>query len=156
MKKKIALIAVNDYEKEKIFEKEFKEVVEKSDFEFLDLESSNAKDLVKKAKGADKVFFVFDAAIGININYSKVAKELCRQKVKPIQVITSADEEGVNLSYAQVALKDLWTVEDPTIREADMNFHTLFYSYVKKSYTSFADGFEYEKGFSALETLLKL
>lgn len=155
MKSKISLIAVNNYERERDFKREFKEIVEKSGFEVVELQTSDIRELVTKAKEADQVFLAFDATVGMNHAFAEVARELLHQNVKPVQIITSVDEDDADVEYASMALADVWNMVDPTISDAETDFTTLYYSYILKSYSFFQNDLTYEKDVTALEAVME-
>lgn len=137
--KKILLISVNDDEKEKLFVKEFENIITSKGYMFLSIE--NTENLREAVKEADEIFTVFDAKIGRSYEFHLMAELLYQEKRKPVQIITSADEDNISLDYAKIAVEDAWnSLSKGNISDADMNFFTMYYSYKKKSF-SYVDDF---------------
>lgn len=129
--KQVALVAINDgcHDREKNLSEIFREKIERNGMESVKYNTSEIKDVLEKAKNADKVIVAFDAVRGMNPCFSSVARELYKARIKPVLLITSCDAEGADVHFAKNAIGEIWALENQALEPWDLNFDTLYFSY---------------------------
>lgn len=130
---RIALIAVNERcEKREARLRNYitKKVASYSGYEVIDFQNLSVDQMIQLAKEeADRTVIVFDAERGMNTRFSYAASKLYEADIHPILLISNSDHKNADISSANTALAEIWSLEDPTLESWDLNFHNLYFSY---------------------------
>lgn len=133
---RIALIAVNEHcEKNENWLTDYitKKVATHQGFEVINFANLTIDEMVNKTKKeADRTVIVFDAVRGMNSRFSYAATKLYENDIHPILLISNSDKQKADISSANTALAEIWSLKDPSLESWDLNFHNIYFSYETK------------------------
>lgn len=159
MSKTVALITVNDHEKEAPLRRAFQKAARRTGCAVIDPSGADACEIAAKLRGVQQVFVAADAVIGANYAFGQVAQLLLRLYqscgLRPVLIVSDADSPNASLSSALLSLADHWAMRAPDLPDSATDLTVLYYSYRRDSFSFFPDFPASSADPSALEIILE-